>query len=85
MRIITSKLFDKKLGKLQKNTLKKIRERVSLFQKSPFDELLNNHALHGDRKPLRSINITGDMRIIYKQVDTNTVQFIDIDTHSNLY
>ncbi|PIR57292.1 MAG: type II toxin-antitoxin system YafQ family toxin [Parcubacteria group bacterium CG10_big_fil_rev_8_21_14_0_10_41_35] len=49
---------------------------------SPF---ANNHALSGDRQPYRSINITGDYRLIYEQYDEDTVRLIDIDTHSNLY
>ena len=55
------------------------------FKKKPFDEILNNHALTGDRHGYRSINITGDLRALFSWVEKDTVLFTDIDTHSNLY
>jgi mRNA-degrading endonuclease YafQ of YafQ-DinJ toxin-antitoxin module len=41
--------------------------------------------LHGEYSGYRSINITGDLRVIYEPLGKNTVQFVIIDTHSNLY
>ena len=32
-----------------------------------------------------SINISGDLRAIYKMQDNNIALFVDIDNHSNLY
>jgi addiction module RelE/StbE family toxin len=49
------------------------------------DPLLHNHKLNGERRHQRSINITGDYRLIFEVVDKNTVRLIDIDTHANLY
>ena len=50
-----------------------------------FATILNNHSLHGSKKSYRSINITGDYRLIYELYDIDTARLIDIDTHSNLY
>ncbi len=85
MFVITSKNFDKKFKKLSKKTQLQTKERISIFLENQFDIVLNNHLLHGDKKLFRSINITGDIRIIYEEVEVETVRFIDIDTHSNLY
>ena len=60
-------------------------KRLSFFEKELFHPLLNNHPLTGDKKGQWSINVTGDWRAIYIFKDKNTVVFIDIDTHSNLY
>lgn len=85
MLVVTSKHFDKKFSKLSKKIKLQAKDRISLFLDDPFDVRLNNHLLHGDKKLFRSINITGDIRIIYEVVNGTTIRFLDIDTHSNLY
>jgi addiction module RelE/StbE family toxin len=85
MVIVTSKQFDKKFAKLSKKIKLQAKERIGLFFDNPFDIRLNNHLLHGDKKLFRSINITGDIRIIYEEAEEEVVRFLDIDTHSNLY
>ena len=47
--------------------------------------MLNNHPLRGEHRGYRSINVGGDLRVIYEEIDHSTAQFILIDTHSNLY
>lgn len=85
MFIITSKSFDKKFKKLSHKIQSQVKERTILFKSDSFDPRLNNHMLHGEMKMIRSINITGDLRILYEEVDDDSVRFLDIDTHSNLY
>ncbi|MDQ7009278.1 MAG: hypothetical protein Q9M94_03225 [Candidatus Gracilibacteria bacterium] len=56
--------------------------------KSPFDEILNNHSLNGKYLGLRSIDITGDFRAIFREFPNGKyefVDFIDIGTHAQLY
>ena len=85
MILIRTKYFSKTVGKLPAGVKRALAERLQLFIKDPLNIILNNHALNGDRQPYRSINITGDYRLVYEQYDANTVRLIDIDTHSNLY
>ena len=85
MVIITSKTFDKKFRKLSKKIQLQVKDRISMFFENKYDVRLNNHLLHGDKKLLRSININGDLRLIYEDVSNETIRFLDIDTHSNLY
>lgn len=85
MIIVRTKYFSKVAIKLPSSVKCALAERLQLFMKDPFNVILNNHALSGDRKPYRSINITGDYRLVYEQYDEETVRLIDIDTHSNLY
>lgn len=84
MRIITSKRFNKKMLKQTKKIQTEFKKRIKLFVVDQNNPILNNHRLHGKWSKYRSINITGDIRIIYVQED-NIVRFIDIGSHSELY
>lgn len=85
MIIVRTKYFSKAVIKLPASVKRTLAERLQLFMNDPFSVILNNHLLQGDRQPYRSINITGDYRLIYEQYDEDMVLLIDIDTHSNLY
>jgi mRNA-degrading endonuclease YafQ of YafQ-DinJ toxin-antitoxin module len=59
-----------------------------LFSENYSDKKLNNHALKWDFLWLRSINVTWDYRIIFKDLSNNTyeiVELIKVWTHSELY
>ncbi|HRY62334.1 MAG TPA: type II toxin-antitoxin system mRNA interferase toxin, RelE/StbE family [Candidatus Paceibacterota bacterium] len=80
--------FHKRFIKQHKNLKKiwdKFDERFILFTKDPNHPLLNNHPLHGKYDNYRSINITGDIRAVYKEVNKDLVIFIALGTHSELY
>ena len=77
--------FKKRYKKLSPSYRKKFKERRDLFLKDPFHSLLHNHVLFGTYDGFRSINIGGDVRVLYEQIDDDTVLFITIGTHSDLY
>ena len=85
MKIILHKDFEKKYFKLSVFHKEKFKERRNLFIDNPFHPILKNHPLHGKYKGYFSINITADLRAIYKLLGSDTAFFINIDTHSNLY
>lgn len=85
MKIKLHKKFTKKFSKLNKKERSKCKNKLNLFLDDPFHKRLNNHALQGKYKGLRSINISGNLRAIYEMTNNNTVFFIDLGTHSNLY
>ena len=85
MKISLHKNFEKQYKKLHSSEKRKFKERRNIFLKNPLHSILNNHALKGKYKGYRSINITGNLRVIYKIIDENVVYFITIDAHSNLY
>jgi len=85
MIVIRTKHFSKAVIKLPATVKRALAERLKLFMEDPFNRLLNNHALNGNMQTYRSINITGDYRVIYELYDVDTARLIDIDTHSNLY
>ena len=85
MRILLHRNFDKKYRKLRDSEKQAFKSRRDIFFKNPFDPILNNHQLGGKYKSCRSIDITGDLRVIFKMIDENLAYFLIIDTHSNLY
>ena len=76
--------FLKQYKKLKKKEKKKFKIRRDLFLQDEFNPILNNHALKGKYPGYRSINVTGDLRAIYKR-ERNIAIFVAIDIHSNLY
>lgn len=63
----------------------KYEKRVKLFLSSPQHALLRNHNLIGKHSGDRAFSVTGDIRVIYKFIDENTVLFLDIGTHNQVY
>lgn len=78
------KSFAKYYKKLNLRQKSKFQERIILFISDQFNPILNNHSLKGKYLGYRSINVSGDLRAIYKQNGENAV-FVKLDNHSNLY
>ena len=85
MKIILHKNFKKQYRELRVRERRKFKERRNLFLENQFHPLLNNHALHGEYAGFRSINITGDVRVLYEPVRDTIAHFIMIGTHSKLF
>ncbi len=85
MMIFFHKKFTKRYKKLPEKIKTQFKNKLAIFSENPFDSRLNNHSLHGEWRSYRSIDVTGDVRAIYKVIDKNTIEFQIIDTHSELY
>lgn len=87
MRAIFDRQFKKSLDKAPANIHQAFYDRLDLFLNNPFHPLLHNHSLKGSYQEYRSINISGDWRAIFRFLDEKreTVVFIDLGTHSQLY
>jgi addiction module RelE/StbE family toxin len=83
-RIDYSRKFDKQLKKAPLEIKLAFRKKLEVFINNQFHLLLNNHALSGNYKGYRSINITGNWRAIYIE-DNNAVIFVALGTHNQLY
>lgn len=88
-RIDYSKKFLKQLKKAPLEIKIAYRRRFAMFLDDPFHPLLDNHALAGDWLGYRSINITGDWRVIFKEylteIGKTVIIFHIIGTHSQIY
>lgn len=76
--------FIKDSSRLTSSQKDKLTQRLKLFELDGFDPVLNNHSLRGKYSGYRSINITGDLRAIFKKSGIE-VMFMEINSHSNLY
>lgn len=84
MIILYHKEFLRSFRKLPLKIKAKFKERLTLFVEDEFDPTLNNHSLKGKYEGYRSINVTGDIRAVFKR-NKNEAIFVYIDSHSNLY
>ena len=85
MRLIFHRNFEKQFTKLREGEKRRIKERLALFLDDEFNSTLNNTPLRGKYQGYRSINITGDLRAIYKFKKPNMCIFVEVDTHGKLY
>lgn len=76
--------FIKDSGRLTVSQKDKLVQRLKLFGQDEFDPILNNHSLKGKYSGCRSINVTGDLRAIFKIAGEDVI-FTALDSHSNLY
>jgi len=83
--IIHTHRLDKRLEKVSAKMQSKVAERVDMFIADKHNKLLDNHPLHGEYDGCISINITGDLRLILKEISNDKYLAIDFGTHSQLY
>lgn len=68
-----------------KNLKAKYEERLKLFLDNRENPILKDHKLIGKLREQRAFNITGNVRVIYKEVSKNYFVFLDIGTHPQIY
>ena len=85
MRVQYLKAFNKQFKKLDLSIKRHFKERRDLFLNNPSHLLLDNHPLHPPFEGSRSINVTGNFRAIFKQIEKDLVVFTDIGTHHQLF
>lgn len=86
MQIEYSKKFIKEFKKCPAGIKTNFKKRLKIFVNNQSHPILNNHPLAGKLKNYRSINITGDWRAIYEEIDgCQIAYFVAIGTHSQLY
>jgi mRNA-degrading endonuclease RelE of RelBE toxin-antitoxin system len=84
MQFILHPRFNKKFKKLSPKIQEKFFERAEIFKKDVLNSILNNHSVDKAYPGCRSINIGGDYRALYYEIDDMAI-FINIGTHSELY
>ena len=85
MNVILHRDFEKKFAKLDAKLRLKFIERKDMFLADPSHPFLNNHELHREWQGCRSINVTGNYRAIFREIGKDTIEFLDIGTHPELY
>jgi mRNA-degrading endonuclease YafQ of YafQ-DinJ toxin-antitoxin module len=64
---------------------RKVFERTQVLAIDPFHPLLKDHKLNPPYEGCRSINITGDYRLIYKKLAPDTYFLRAVGTHHQLF
>lgn len=85
MQIVRTKIFKKNFDKLPSKIKMQFNERFLLFLENSSNPLLRNHALHGEMSGRKAFSISGDYRAIYRVVDHETLVFLNIGTHNQVY
>lgn len=85
MKFLFSSQFKKQFEKFSSKVQARVGERLQVFENDEFHPALNNHKLHGEYAKYRSINVGGNMRIVYRKVDSKTCFFVAIGSHTKLY
>ena len=77
--------FEKQWVKVLKKIKTRALERLDLLLVDEFNPQLGNHKLVGILAPFRSIDVTGDWRILYCKMSDEIILLYAIGTHSQLY
>lgn len=77
--------FKKQYKKLQKKFQEQFDARLNLFLEDPTHPLLRVHPLKGTIAGYWSMNVSGDLRAIYRMDGDDIIIFAIIGTHSKLY
>ena len=85
MRLTEDRVFRKQFAKLSQSLKSRVRERVHMLVTDSTHPLLHDHKLNPPFDGYRSINITGDYRLVYKKLDAETYYLRAIGTHHELY
>lgn len=86
MDLFLHKLFKKQYSKLAPKIRHKADKTIAVFLKNPKDPSLRNHALKGGMATERSISVTGDIRIVFREYNNyEKVRMLRIGTHNQVY
>lgn len=83
--ILLHKHFEKRYSKLPKKVKDAFKKRRNLFLEDTDNLILGVHTLHGEHRGYKSFNVTGDIRVIYKEIGREIFLFADIGSHGELY
>lgn len=70
--------------KPSENLERQFKDRLQKFIKGELGYPLYDHALHGKLEGSRAFSITGDIRVIYIELD-DMIVFLDIGNHNQVY
>ncbi len=76
------------LEKIQQKDWKlanRIEKQIALFEENPKHPSLRTHKLSGTMDNMWSISITMSIRMVYVLLDRNSVIFVKIGTHDEVY
>lgn len=85
MKIQFQKSFTEQFSKLPKSQKRLVKDALELFGENPAHESLRNHPLRDKWSNYRSITADVDLRLHYRIMNEDTVLFVAVGTHKQLY
>lgn len=85
MRVSFTKKFWKQYYKLPETARSRFDERSKILLIEPESPVIKLHPLKGKYTGYWSINVTGDVRALYRKDSATEITFTNIGTHSQLY
>lgn len=85
LRALTHQDFKKDYRKQRSAIHDAFSTRLLLFLKNPANQLLRDHSLTGNLRGKRAFSISGDVRVVYRYIDKNTVILLRIGGHNQVY
>lgn len=85
MEVIFHRTFLRQYKKVPSRAQEQFYERLELWLENPTHPSLRIHTLKGKYTGYWSMNITGDIRALYREEGKEVVIFAFIGTHSQLY
>ena len=85
MRFSEHRVFGRQYKKLPREVQERVGERLALLIASERNPLLNDHKLNPPWEGYRSINITGDYRLVYKKLSPDIYFLRAVGTHHQLF
>lgn len=85
IRVIFHNNFSKSAGKLPEFQRKKLAGLVEILRKNPFDPLLHTKRLTKELVGFLSFRITRDWRVIFKFLDSGTIQLVRVKHRKDVY
>ena len=85
IRIIYGANFLKATRKLPRKLKIKLADLITSLQKNPFNSPLHTKYLSGKLAGLLSFRITRDWRVIFKFIEPNLIQLIEVANRKDIY
>jgi addiction module RelE/StbE family toxin len=85
MKVRFQKSFTDQFSQLTKTQKQLAKVAIELFSEKPLHESLRNHPLKGKWSSYRSITADKDLRMHYRIIDAETVLFVAVGSHQQLY
>ena len=85
MIITYGRIFKKMFRKQTKFIQTKFEQRLLIFINQNNHPLLNIHSLDGEWSGCKSFNVTGDIRVVFEEINEDHIELIAIGSHSELY
>jgi mRNA-degrading endonuclease YafQ of YafQ-DinJ toxin-antitoxin module len=82
---VFEKKWHKYLTGLTEKQRAQLKERLTIFKEDIFDKRLKTHRLKGNLKEYYAFSISYSDRIVFKIIEGNSVYFIEVGGHDEVY